>query len=182
MKYIQQSEVDWSQKEEVSKETGSPCFSLQWTRRTMIKAWKKVVATWTSQGSHHTEILGDIKIQCIGAIGSSLRREDCNFVKHEHTQSLCTTHYLRFALRQRHAWRLRWSHTITDTNLQSCLVLCWSRIRKANICQILKEDHKIHSTKRNTSNRTYVVQVETNKGPNNHQARSCMARSLDENW
>ena len=55
-------------------------FSLQWTRWTMIKAWKKVDATWTSQGSHHTEILGDlIKIHCIGAIGSSLRREELQF-------------------------------------------------------------------------------------------------------
>ena len=44
-------------------------FSLQRTRWTTVKTWKKFDATWTSQGSHHTKILGDIiKIQCIGAI------------------------------------------------------------------------------------------------------------------
>ena len=41
--------------------------------------------------------------QCIGATYSSLRREDCNFIKHDHTQSFCTTHYLRFVLRKRYA-------------------------------------------------------------------------------
>ena len=40
-----------------------------------------------------TKILGDlIKIQCIDAFQSSLRRKDYNFIKHDHTQSfLCNT-------------------------------------------------------------------------------------------
>ena len=92
MKYIQQSEVDWSQEEKVSKGTGSRCFSLQWSRWTTIKVWQKFDTTWTSQGSYHTQILGDlIKIHCIGAVESSLRRKDCNFIKHDHTQSFSTT-------------------------------------------------------------------------------------------
>ena len=43
----------------------------------------------------------------IGAIWSSLRREDCNFSKHGHMQSSSTTHCLQFALRKRYAWKRR---------------------------------------------------------------------------
>ena len=125
--------MDWSQEEEVSKGTGSPCFSLQWTRWTTIKAWKKFHANWTSQGSHHTQILGDlIKIQCIGAIWSSLRRKDCNFIKHDHTQSFSATQNLRFVLWKRYTWRLRRSYTTKSSKLQGWLKFFWSRIRKVD--------------------------------------------------
>ena len=30
-----------------------------------------------------------IKTQCIVSIYSSLRRKDCSFIKHDHTQSFC---------------------------------------------------------------------------------------------
>ena len=47
----------------------------------------------------YKKVLGDlIKIHCIGA-----RRKDCNFIKHDHTQSFSTTHFLRSVLRKRYA-------------------------------------------------------------------------------
>ena len=68
------------------------------------KIWKELNTIWTNPESHRRNILGDlIKIRCIGAIKSSLRRKDCNFIKHDHTQSLFQTHYLRFVLRKRYA-------------------------------------------------------------------------------
>ena len=126
------------------KGIGNPCFSLQWTQWTTVKAWKKFDATWTSQGSHHTKILGDlVKTQCIGAMCSSLRREGCSFIKHDHTQSFSTTHCFRFVLRQRYAWRLRRSYITKYISLQGCLVLYWSRIRNVDnrINLIKKQEH-----------------------------------------
>ena len=35
---------------------------------------------------------------------------------------------------------------------------------------------------RETSKMKHMVRVEIDKDSNNHQTRSCMARSLDENW
>ena len=61
-------------------------------------------ATWTSQGSFHTKTLGYLtKTQCMVQLKNSLRREDCNFTKHDHTQSFSTTHCLRFILRKEYA-------------------------------------------------------------------------------
>ena len=42
--------------------------------------------------------------------------------------------------------------------------------------------HKVHSTERETYQRIYVVRGKTDKDSNDCQTRSCMARSLDENW
>ena len=50
--------------------------------------------------------------------------------RRSHAQSFSTTHYLRFALRKRYAWRRTWSYTTEYVSLKIFLVLCWSRIRK----------------------------------------------------
>ena len=74
------------------------------------------------------------------------------FIKHDHMQSFSTTHCLRFVLRKRYAWRLRRSCTTKYTNLQGCLELYWSRIRKVDnkINLIKKQEHpqttKAHRT------------------------------------
>ena len=44
-------------------------FFTKVSRWTTIKVWKKFCATWTSQGSLHTKILGNaFKILCVGAV------------------------------------------------------------------------------------------------------------------
>ena len=113
------------------------------------KVWKKFDATWTNQGLYHTKTLEClIKTQCIGAIWSSLRRKDCSFIKHVHTQSFSTTFYLRFVLRKRYAWRLRRSYTTNYISLQGCLVLNWSRIRKVgNRINLIKRQEHPQTTK-----------------------------------
>ena len=126
--------------EEVSRGADNLCFSLQWTRWTTIKVWKKFNTIWANQGSLHTQILGNlIKTQCGGAISSSLRTEDWNFIKHDHMQLFSTTHCLRFVLTKQYAWRRRRSYATRCTYLQGCHVLYWKRIRKV--------DNKINKNK-----------------------------------
>ena len=58
---------------------------------TTIREWERFNTNWTNQGSYRINILGDlITIQCIGAIYSSLRREDCSFTQ---TRSLAIVLY-----------------------------------------------------------------------------------------
>ena len=75
----------------------------------------------TSQGSRHTRILGNIfKTLFIGAISSSLRGQDCNFIKHCHMQSFSTAFCPPFALRKRYVWKRRRSSTKKNASLQDC--------------------------------------------------------------
>ena len=58
------------------------------------------------------KILGNhFRIQYVGAIWSSLNKEDCIFIKQDQTQLFSTTHCLQSSLRKRHAWRPRISFT-----------------------------------------------------------------------
>ena len=76
------SRVDWFREEEVSKGTGSPCFSQPRIRCTPIKIWKKFNTIWTNPKSRCTQIRWEFtKIQYIGAIWSSLREKDCSSIK-----------------------------------------------------------------------------------------------------
>ena len=47
---------------------------------------------------------------------SSLKEKDCSSVKHDPTQSLSSTHWLRFVLRKRSSWRLERIYTGKYTN------------------------------------------------------------------
>ena len=114
-------------------------FSHCRTRWT-IKAWKKFDATWPSKRSHHIEILGAIK--------SSLRRKDCNVIKHDHTQSFSTTHCLRFMLRKRYAWWPRRSFSKKFSNLHGCHEFFWSRIHKVGKrIDLIKKQENPQTTK-----------------------------------
>ena len=93
--------------EKVSKGTGSPCFSQPWTRRTPINIRKKFNTIWKNPDSRCTKILGVFtKIRYIGAIWNSLREKDCSSIKHDPTQSLFSTLYMRLVLRKWYTWRL----------------------------------------------------------------------------
>ena len=85
-------QVDWFWEEEVSKVTGSPCFSQPWTRCTPIKIRKKFNTIWIDPESRYSKTLGEFtKIQFFGAIGNLLREKDCSSIKHDPTQSLFST-------------------------------------------------------------------------------------------
>ena len=74
---------------------------------------KPRIVPYKSAWRHHNTVYWNvIKIKCIFAIRSSLTREDCSFIKHDHTQSFSTTHCLRSVLTKRYALRLnsqRWT-------------------------------------------------------------------------
>ena len=42
--------------------------------------------------------------------------------------------------------------------------------------------HEVHSIERKTSEGIHMLRWETDKSSNDYQTRSCMARSMDENW
>ena len=69
------------------------------------KIWKKSNTIWTNPESRCSKILGEFtNIQNIDAIWISLREKDCLSIKHDPTQSLFSTHYLRYVLRK---WKTR---------------------------------------------------------------------------
>ena len=115
----------------------------------MIQAWKNSIRLRQAKDRTIQKYLEtSSNIRYIGAIWSSLRREDCNFIKQDHTQSFSTTHYLRFVLRKRYAWRLRRSYTVKFNNLHGCLELYWSRIRKVdNKINMIKKQENPQTTK-----------------------------------
>ena len=57
------------------------------------------------------------KTQYAGAIWSSLKEKDCSSIKHDHMQSLFSTHYLRF-IEKWCTWRLERNCTARYINLQ----------------------------------------------------------------
>ena len=78
------------------------------------------------------KILGNLfKIGYIGALWSSLRREDCNFIKHGHVQLFSTTRCPPFALRKRFVWRRRRSYSTRFALPRDCHGLYSNRIRTA---------------------------------------------------
>ena len=83
--------------------------------------WRKLHATWPSQGALHLQILGNlIRIQYIGAIWISLKRKDCCFTKQGRVQSSSTTHYQLFASRKWYARRRRMNFSKRDAHLREC--------------------------------------------------------------
>ena len=68
----------------------------------------KPCAIQHKQESRHTKILGNaFRIQYIGAIWSSLNKEDCHFIKQGRTQLSSMTHCLQSSLTERYAWKPR---------------------------------------------------------------------------
>ena len=113
------SRADWFQEEEVSKGTGSQCFSQPWTRCTPVKIWKNFNTIWTNPALRCTKILGEFtNIQKIGAIWNSLKEKDCSSIKPDRTQSPFSTHDVRFVLRKWFSWRLERNYTVKYINPQ----------------------------------------------------------------
>ena len=75
-----------------------------------IKIWKKFNTIWINPGLQCTVILGKfIKLPFFCVIWRVLREEDCSSIKHDPTQSLCSTQYLRYASRK---WKTCWLERI----------------------------------------------------------------------
>ena len=72
-----------------------------------------------------TRILGEpTKTQKIGAIWSSLREKHCRSIKHDPTQSLFSTQYLRYVLRKWVSWRLERIFIRQSTSIPKVTASC----------------------------------------------------------
>ena len=92
--------------------------------------WRKLHATWQSQGSFRTRILGNlIRIQYISAIWNPLKRKDC-CLRQGRMQSFSTTHYQLFAWRKWYVWRQRMRSSKRYAWLREYRGLYWDRTRK----------------------------------------------------
>ena len=72
-----------------------------------ISIKKKFNTIWINREMRCTRTFGEFtKILYTGAIWNSHRDKDCSSIKHDPTQSLFSTHYLRYVLRKQYTWRL----------------------------------------------------------------------------
>ena len=103
MKYIQKSEVDGSQEKSHKRDRQRVFFtavdpmdngqSIEGISVRLGQAKDRTIDQYFRTSSKDGKC----------TVSSWLRREDCNFIKHDQTKSFSTIHNLRFVLRKRYA-------------------------------------------------------------------------------
>ena len=107
----QQWTMGWFQ-EVVSKQEEKLCSSLVWirwiTKMALEKLFNDLSQARIAPSKNYLETLSEYSF--CGTIGSSVNKEDCNFLKKKkrnQKQLFSTTHCLQSSLRKRHAWKPR---------------------------------------------------------------------------
>ena len=150
--------MDWSQEESLKRNRQAVFFTAVNPKddgRNSIRlgqAKDRTIQKYLETSSEHS-VLVQFKARSEERIGI--------FMKHDHTQSFCTTHYLWF-LRKQYAWELQRSYTIKYTNLHGYLELYWSRIRKVdNRINLIKKQENPQTTKAHRTEVTRKVVAAT---------------------
>ena len=147
----------WFREAEVLRKIDKRCSSQPSTRCASIRT-KKLISTWISPGLQCTRILGKItKIQYMGVIWRLLSRRDCNFIRHDPTQSSFFQHITCDMHRESgKTWSQEKNCTTKCINLPGYREKPYSRricIMDARIFPISKREHPL-STKANKARST----------------------------